>query len=95
MREVQVTEVPDNAQLIDVREPVEFAEVHAVGAKNIPMSVFPAHLAELDADREIYLICKVGGRSAQVGQYLEARGLDVINVIGGTDAWIAADLPTA
>ncbi|MDO4929349.1 MAG: rhodanese-like domain-containing protein [Corynebacterium sp.] len=94
MREVLVTEVPADAQLIDVRETGEFAEVRAVGAHNIPMSIFPSRLHELDDEREIYLICKVGGRSAQVGQYLEARGLEVINVVGGTDAWVAAGLPT-
>lgn len=96
MREVSVSEVPQGAQLIDVREVDEYQSVHAAGAVNIPMSEFTGRLQEIDDEQDIYLICKSGGRSAQVGQYLQARGLDnVINVAGGTEAWVAAGLPTA
>lgn len=93
MKEVNVNEVPTGAQLIDVRETDEFAEVRADGAVNIPMSEFTSRVGELDQDRDIYVICKLGGRSAQVGEYLEQRGIDAINVAGGTDSWVAAGLP--
>lgn len=95
MRSVTVTEVPENAQLIDVREVTEFDEVHAATAVNMPMSNFMSFVESIDKDREVYLICKSGGRSAQVGQYLDNAGFDVINVEGGTDAWVAQGLPTA
>ena len=39
------------------------------------------------------MICKVGGRSARVAEALTARGYDVVNVDGGTDAWIDAGYP--
>ncbi|MDO5076860.1 rhodanese-like domain-containing protein [Corynebacterium sp.] len=94
MRSVSVTEVPTGAQLIDVREPDEFASGHAAGAKNIPMSEFPTRVAEVDAEQDIYVICQAGGRSAKVCEYLIARGVDPINVTGGTGAWIDAGLPT-
>lgn len=94
MRSVSVTEVPSGVQLIDVRETDEFSTGHAAGARNIPMSEFPGRVAEVDADQDIYVICQAGGRSAQVCEYLIARGLDPINVTGGTGAWIAAGLPT-
>ena len=93
MKEVNVNEVPTGAQMIDVRETDEFAEVRADGAVNIPMSEFTSRVGELDQDRDIYVICKLGGRSAQVGEYLEQRGIDAINVAGGTDSWVAAGLP--
>lgn len=93
MKEVNVTEVPADAQLIDVRETDEFAEVRADNAVNIPMSEFTSRVGELDLDRDIYLICKLGGRSAQVGEYLEQRGIETINVAGGTEGWVAAGLP--
>lgn len=93
MKEVNVTEVPADAQLIDVREADEFAEVRADNAVNIPMSEFTSRVGELDLDRDIYLICKLGGRSAQVGEYLEQRGIETINVAGGTEGWVAASLP--
>ncbi|WP_407578016.1 rhodanese-like domain-containing protein, partial [Escherichia coli] len=34
-----------------------------------------------------YIICKKGGRSAQVVKYLESQGIDAVNVEGGMDAW--------
>ncbi|MGD7001480.1 rhodanese-like domain-containing protein [Corynebacterium halotolerans] len=95
MRNVRVTEVPADVQLIDVRENDEWAAGHARGAVHIPMSEFTSRLDEVDTTREVYVICKAGGRSMQVGQYLEqAQGANVINVEGGTDAWVAAGLPT-
>ena len=95
MKEVSVKEVPAGAQLIDVREPDEYAAVRADGAVNIPLSEFVARTDEIDPDQDIYLICKSGGRSAQAGEYLEqARGWDnVINVAGGTTAWVEQGLP--
>ncbi|ALC06795.1 hypothetical protein CDES_12225 [Corynebacterium deserti GIMN1.010] len=94
MQEVNVNEVPEGAQLIDVREPDEFAEVRAKGAVNIPMSEIVARTNELDQDRDIYVICKLGGRSAKVQEYLDQRGIESINVAGGTEGWVAAGLPT-
>lgn len=94
MKEVAVNEVPTGAQLIDVRETDEYAEVRAQGAVNIPMSEFVGRIDEIDLDRDIYVICKLGGRSAQVVEYLEQRGIEAINVNGGTDGWVAAGLPT-
>lgn len=95
MKEVSVDKVPAGAQLIDVREPDEHAAVRAEGAVNIPLSEFVARTDEIDPERDIYLICKSGGRSAQAGEYLEqARGWDnVINVAGGTTAWVEQGLP--
>lgn len=94
MKHVEVNEVPEGAQLIDVREVDEFEAVHAKGAKNVPMSEFVARMNEVDDEQDVYIICKSGGRSQQVGQYLEARDIPCINVYGGTDAWVAAGLPT-
>ncbi|PRQ11556.1 sulfurtransferase [Corynebacterium sp. 13CS0277] len=93
MREVAVTEVPAGAQLIDVREPEEFSQVHAAGAVNVPLAQVPSALGTLDVDRDVYVICQSGGRSARAAQYLAANGIDAINVAGGTSAWVAANLP--
>ncbi|WP_293830029.1 rhodanese-like domain-containing protein [uncultured Corynebacterium sp.] len=95
MKEVSVDQVPADAQLIDVREPDEYAAVRAEGAVNIPLSEFVARTDEINPDQDIYLICKSGGRSAQAGEYLEqARGWDnVINVAGGTTTWVEKGLP--
>ena len=95
MKSIQVNEVPENAQLIDVREPDEFSEVHAKNAVNLPLSDFAALSEEIDYEQPIYVICKSGGRSAEASQFLEAvRGTEAINVEGGTQAWVNAGLPT-
>ena len=95
MKNVNVTEVPEGAQIIDVREPNEFAAAHASGARNIPLSEFVERSGEIDPEHDIYLICKSGGRSAQAGEYLEqAYGwVNLYNVVGGTDEWITQNLP--
>lgn len=96
MKEINVNEVPAGAQFIDVRERDEYAEAHAEGTVNLPLSEFTALADQIDPDQPAYIICKAGGRSAQAVEYLEqARGWDNgINVLGGTTAWIKADLPT-
>lgn len=94
MQNVQPTEVPAGAQLIDVRENDEWDAVHAQGATHIPMSEITGRIQEINPDRDIYVICHLGGRSAQVCQYLEnSLGWDVINVEGGTNQWEADGLP--
>jgi len=78
--------------LVDVREPDEFAAGRVPGAVNLPMSQLGQRLDELP-DGSFDVICKVGGRSARVAEALIARGYEVVNVDGGTDAWIEAGFP--
>ena len=95
MHEVTPHNVPADAQLIDVREDFEYAQDHASGVKHIPMADIPSRYQEIDPDHDVYVICKAGGRSMQVCEYLEnALGWDnVFNVTGGTDAWRDQGLP--
>ncbi len=95
MYEVSPKDVPANAQVIDVREDDEYAIDRAQGVIHIPMGDIPERYKEIDPDKDIYVICKAGGRSMQVCGYLEnALGWDnVINVAGGTDAWRDQGLP--
>jgi rhodanese-related sulfurtransferase len=62
-------------------------------AVHIPMSRFVERLAEVPRDRRVHVVCRVGGRSAQVAQYLIAQGVDAVNVDGGMLAWDAAGRP--
>ncbi|MFE0187109.1 rhodanese-like domain-containing protein [Streptomyces sp. NPDC058989] len=85
--------------LLDVREDDEWAAGHAEGALHIPMSEFVARYGELtEAAPEggkVYVLCRVGGRSAQVAQYLVQQGIDAVNVAGGMQAWEAAGRPVS
>ena len=80
----------DGAELIDVREPVEYEEAHVPGAKLLPLSDLADNVDEVPADRPVLLICKSGGRSMRAAEFLTTRGRDVTNVAGGTMAWMAA-----
>lgn len=74
--------------LLDVRELPEFQICHLDNAVLIPMNTVPAHLEELDADREIVCICHHGGRSMQVAAFLERNGFShIANLTGGVHAW--------
>jgi len=84
--------------LIDVREPQEWEISRIPGAKLIPLGDLPKRIHELDSSREIYLQCKVGGRSAKAAKFLHDSGFRKIkNVAGGIDAWsheIDPSMPT-
>jgi sulfur-carrier protein adenylyltransferase/sulfurtransferase len=75
--------------LIDVREPEEHASASIGGSVLMPLGSLPGRLAELPKDRDIYVHCKMGGRSAKAVQLLLNDGFTrVKNVSGGIDAWL-------
>jgi rhodanese-related sulfurtransferase len=81
-------------QLIDVRTPAEFQEVHVDFARNVPLDQLqPEALMPGGSGEALYVICRSGNRGKQACQKLQAVGLDVVNVEGGTLAWEAAGLP--
>ncbi|MCQ4083219.1 rhodanese-like domain-containing protein [Streptomyces sp. RB6PN25] len=90
---VDAAAVPSDGYLLDVREPDEWAAGHAEEAVHIPMGEVVARIAEVPAGRTVHVVCRVGGRSAQVAQYLIAQGVDAVNVDGGMLAWEAAGRP--
>ena len=82
-----------DAYILDVREPDEVAQARIDGARHIPLGALVEHLDEVPRDRTVYVMCHVGGRSAQATQYLEANGVDAVNVTGGILGWYRAGLP--
>jgi rhodanese-related sulfurtransferase len=84
--------------LIDVRMPTEYREVHADGAVNVPLdSLNPTAVVGMRNGRSeepLYVICKSGNRSSKaVQKFLDAGFDNVVNVEGGTTAWVDASLP--
>ncbi|MEC4017392.1 rhodanese-like domain-containing protein [Streptomyces sp. H27-D2] len=94
---VDAAAVPSDGFLLDVREDDEWAAGHAADALHIPMGQVVTRFGELTeaaADgRRLFVVCRVGGRSAQVTQYLIGQGLDAVNVDGGMLGWNAAGRP--
>lgn len=82
--------------LIDVRTRIEFREVHATPARNLPLDTLDARalLKGRDTAKPLYVICKGGDRGRKAcRKLLDAGGAIVLNVEGGTQAWAAAGLP--
>jgi rhodanese-related sulfurtransferase len=94
---VDVSEVPDGAVLLDVREPDEWRAGHIDGAVHVPMNALPQRLAyepgPLTPDTPIVVICSMGGRSAHVTAWLNQQGYDAVNLEGGMLAWAQAGRP--
>ena len=83
-------------ELVDVRTPVEFREVHVTFARNIPLDQLDA--TQVASERNgstdpLYVICRSGSRGKQACEKFAAAGLNVVNVEGGTQAWDQAGLP--
>jgi rhodanese-related sulfurtransferase len=74
--------------VVDVREQWELGVASIPDVLHIPMGEIPARLAELDPRREIVVMCRSGGRSMQVAQFLGRNGFGkVANLTGGILAW--------
>jgi rhodanese-related sulfurtransferase len=91
--EVSVNDIPEGAPLVDVREDAEWQAGHAPDAVHVPMSELPARLADIPEGEPLYVICKVGGRSAQVAAWLSGMGRQAVNVADGMHSWEAAGRP--
>jgi rhodanese-related sulfurtransferase len=94
MQEMNVQELDERVkagnapQIIDVREPNEFAYARIPGAVLKPLGDFREWAPELDKDREYVLQCHTGSRSWQAAYLLERMGFTkVYNLSGGIDAW--------
>ena len=88
----------EKIDLLDVRTPLEFQEVHATLARNEPLeSLQPQAVISRrngSAGEPLYVICRSGSRGAKACEKLLAAGVpQVFNVEGGTTAWDAEGLP--
>jgi len=79
----------DDIQLIDVRQPEEWAFAKIEGAKLIPLGDILHRMSEIDENRETVLHCKMGMRSARAVEALQRSGFkgELKNLKGGITAW--------
>ena len=94
-KEILITEFSQNdiknAVLVDVRTPEEYDAGHVEQAININWfdADFQEQVNELDKKKTIYVYCKKGGRSAKAAQMLDSLGYEVVDLLGGYDAYIS------
>jgi rhodanese-related sulfurtransferase len=85
-------------ELLDVRTPMEFQEVHVDFARNVPLDRLDPKAVEQERsgnrDEPIYLICKSRSRGRQACEkFLSAGFSNTVNIEGGTKACVDAGLP--
>ena len=84
--------------VIDVRTPLEFDEVHVPQARNLPLGeLAPKRLidnGELPGKAPVYILCQSGARAQKAADQFAGAGYEnAVVVTGGTQAWVAANLP--
>ena len=95
MQEMTATELKtkldngEDIQLIDVREPNEYAIARIPNSIHIPLGHVLSRISEIDPARETVVHCKMGGRSAKAIEALTGAGFkgSLTNLKGGITAW--------
>ena len=91
--EVLSADLPAGVFLLDVREDDEWTAGHAPEAVHVRLGDLGVRAGELPHDREVYVICRSGARSAYAAQTLAVGGLNTINVADGMTGWAVAGRP--
>lgn len=94
VQEISVVELNDivrqGGMIVDVREVDEYFAGHVPGAVNVPLSSLTGRVDSISDAQTTYVICQAGGRSLRACEYLSDLGKSVVNVVGGTGAWVAS-----
>ena len=90
---VTPAELSDDAILLDVREPDEWAAGHAPGALHVPLGQVPHRFPELPHGADVVVVCHVGSRSTRATAWLNQQGYACRNLTGGMVGYAAAGRP--
>ncbi len=74
---------PEELEIVDVREPDEYALIRIKDSKNIPMSVIPLKMNDIAWNKKVVLLCKSGARSSHIAKLLSDVGKNVLNLESG------------
>jgi len=84
----------DAPLVLDVRGPGEWDAGHIEDALLVPLAQLEQRLDEVPADRDVVVQCKSGYRSSVAASLLARHGRTrIADLVGGIDAWRAAELP--
>jgi len=85
----------EDVQLVDVRTPKEFDQIHIANAQNIDFRspTFEDDIIKLDKSKPVLLYCKSGKRSAKCSKKLQEAGFEKIYELeGGISKWKHAEV---
>ena len=78
----------DGPYIVDVRTADEYRQGHIPGVNLVPLNDLGRRYKEIPQDREVYVICRSGSRSAEAVIWLLKKGYDqVFNISGGMNRW--------
>lgn len=86
----------EDAVVVDVRPPAEFARGHILGARSIPLAELEKRAGELDKykAKPVIVYCNAGNSAGASVALLRRSGFaNVVNLAGGYGAWQQAGLP--
>jgi rhodanese-related sulfurtransferase/transcriptional regulator with XRE-family HTH domain len=93
-REAQDLIAKGELDIVDVREPNEWATGHVPGARLVPLGQLRSDPAKAQIGSRVLFVCERGGRSLHAAELADARGVaEVYSMEGGTSAWREAGLP--
>jgi rhodanese-related sulfurtransferase/transcriptional regulator with XRE-family HTH domain len=93
-REVEALVAGTDVDIIDVREPKEWATGHVPGARLVPLDQLRAEPEKSLPRDNVLFVCQKGPRSLVAARVAERQGLkEIYNLDGGTSAWAKAGLP--
>jgi len=93
-REAEALVAAGSVDIVDVREPREWATGHLPGARLLPLDTYRREEKTTFLHPKVLFVCASGGRSLTAAKLGEARGLpDVYSLDGGTSGWAAEGLP--
>lgn len=83
---------PEAVQIVDVREPWEYALARLPGARLLPLGELADRAGELDPGRPVAAYCHHGVRSRYALAILRDLGFrDIAHLAGGIDAYSRVD----
>lgn len=81
-----------DAEIIDIRSNQKYNDNHINNARNISYENLILNPSKyLNKFSKYYIYCQRGMKSKNLCQYLKKIGYDVVNVIGGYEAWILCE----
>lgn len=82
----------DSIDIIDIRSEEKYNDNHILNAYNIPYNkllISPSNF--LDINRTYYVYCQKGLTSRKLCSILNSKGYNLINIVGGYEAWILTE----
>jgi rhodanese-related sulfurtransferase len=91
--DVEPGQIPDGAQLIDVREAYEWHAGRIPGSRHVELADVAQQAETIDRDAPVVFVCRVGGRSTMAANAFRRAGYEAYSLAGGVLAWQARGLP--